>query len=88
VLPLANTGYAPRPRPSRHPRAVPDVLDDRFEPGRAFDVEIDLDGITDSYSAMDERRAFKSPRAAGVSMTVRCPRTSKRRRARGVRISA
>ena len=32
----------------------------RFNPGRVFDFETDLDHIVDGYEAMDDRRAIKS----------------------------
>lgn len=39
---------------------LPDVLAGRIDPGRVFDLEVDLDGIPDGYRAMDERRAIKA----------------------------
>jgi threonine dehydrogenase-like Zn-dependent dehydrogenase len=32
----------------------------RFDPGRVFDFETDLNGVGEAYAAMDERRAIKS----------------------------
>jgi threonine dehydrogenase-like Zn-dependent dehydrogenase len=42
------------------PELLDDVLNGRIDPGRVFDFETDLDGITEAYAAMDERRAIKS----------------------------
>jgi threonine dehydrogenase-like Zn-dependent dehydrogenase len=42
------------------PELLPDVLDDRINPGRVFDYETDLDHLAEAYAAMDERRAIKS----------------------------
>jgi threonine dehydrogenase-like Zn-dependent dehydrogenase len=42
------------------PELLDDVLDGRIDPGRVMDYETDLEGITDAYAAMDERRAIKS----------------------------
>jgi hypothetical protein len=42
------------------PELLDDVLEGRFNPGRVFDFETDLDGIAEAYAAMDERRAIKS----------------------------
>jgi hypothetical protein len=36
------------------------VLDGRINRGRVLDYETDLNGISDAYAAMDERRAIKS----------------------------
>ena len=38
---------------------LPDVLEGRIEPGRVFDRTVDLDGVSDGYSAMNERKALK-----------------------------
>jgi len=38
---------------------MPDVLDGRIEPGRVFDRVTDLDGVPDSYRAMNDREAIK-----------------------------
>ncbi|OUZ08294.1 IMP dehydrogenase [Aeromicrobium sp. PE09-221] len=38
---------------------LPDVLDGSIEPGRVFDLMLDLDEVADGYRAMDERRATK-----------------------------
>jgi threonine dehydrogenase-like Zn-dependent dehydrogenase len=42
------------------PELLDDVLEGRFNPGRVFDFETDLDGVAEAYEAMDERRAIKS----------------------------
>jgi len=57
-----NVGWAGGPAPSRLyiPDLLPDVLDGRINPGLVLDYETDLDGISDAYEAMDERRAIKS----------------------------
>jgi threonine dehydrogenase-like Zn-dependent dehydrogenase len=36
------------------------VLDGSIDPGKVLDYETDLDGISEAYAAMDERRAIKS----------------------------
>lgn len=38
---------------------LPDVLEGRIEPGRVFDLAVDLDGVPDGYRAMNDRRAIK-----------------------------
>jgi threonine dehydrogenase-like Zn-dependent dehydrogenase len=42
------------------PELLDDVLEGLIHPGRVFDFEADLDGIAETYAAMDERRAIKS----------------------------
>ncbi len=42
------------------PELLPDVLEERINPGRVFDFATDLDGVAEAYEAMDERRAIKS----------------------------
>jgi threonine dehydrogenase-like Zn-dependent dehydrogenase len=42
------------------PELLDDVLEERISPGRVFDFETDLDGVSEAYAAMDERRAIKS----------------------------
>jgi threonine dehydrogenase-like Zn-dependent dehydrogenase len=42
------------------PELLGHVLDGRINPGRVFDFETDLDGVSEAYAAMDERRAIKS----------------------------
>lgn len=38
---------------------LPDILDGSLEPGRVFDVTVDLDGVPEGYRAMDNREALK-----------------------------
>src|SRR3954452_2750645 len=38
---------------------LPDVLEGRIEPGRVFDLVVDLDGVPDGYRAMDQRKSVK-----------------------------
>ncbi|NMH98608.1 zinc-dependent alcohol dehydrogenase family protein [Pseudonocardia acidicola] len=38
---------------------MPDILEGRIEPGRVFDMTVDLDGVPQGYRAMNERRALK-----------------------------
>lgn len=38
---------------------LPDILDGTVEPGRVFDVTVDLDGVPEGYRAMDNRTALK-----------------------------
>ncbi len=38
---------------------LPDVLDSVIEPGKVFDLMLDLDEVADGYRAMDERQATK-----------------------------
>ncbi|MNJ42824.1 Sorbitol dehydrogenase [compost metagenome] len=38
---------------------LPDILDGTVEPGRVFDVTVDLDGVPEGYQAMDNRTALK-----------------------------
>jgi threonine dehydrogenase-like Zn-dependent dehydrogenase len=42
------------------PDLLPDVLEERINPGRVFDFATDLEGVGEAYTAMDERRAIKS----------------------------
>jgi threonine dehydrogenase-like Zn-dependent dehydrogenase len=42
------------------PTLIEDVLADRINPGRVFDLETDLDHVADAYRAMDERRTVKA----------------------------
>ena len=42
------------------PGLIDDVLADRINPGRVFDLETDLAHVADAYAAMDERRAIKA----------------------------
>ncbi|WP_435110977.1 zinc-binding dehydrogenase [Nocardiopsis synnemataformans] len=40
-------------------RVLPDVLEGRIDPGRVFDLTVDLDHVADGYRAMDSREALK-----------------------------
>jgi len=42
------------------PELLADVLAGRIDPGRVFDLEVDLDHVADAYAAMDERRSIKA----------------------------
>lgn len=42
------------------PELLPDVLEGKIDPGRVLDLATDLEGISEAYAAMDERRAIKS----------------------------
>jgi threonine dehydrogenase-like Zn-dependent dehydrogenase len=42
------------------PELLDDVLSGRINPGRVFDFETTLEGVTDAYAMMDERKAVKS----------------------------
>jgi threonine dehydrogenase-like Zn-dependent dehydrogenase len=42
------------------PELIEDVLAERINPGKVFDLTTDLNGIAEAYAAMDERRAIKS----------------------------
>src|SRR6266568_1684315 len=42
------------------PELLDDVLEGRINPGLVFDFTTDLNGITEAYDAMDQRRAIKS----------------------------
>jgi threonine dehydrogenase-like Zn-dependent dehydrogenase len=50
----------PAPARTYIPELLDDVLEGRVNPGRVFDFETGLDGVAESYAAMDERRAIKS----------------------------
>jgi threonine dehydrogenase-like Zn-dependent dehydrogenase len=42
------------------PGLIEDVLAERINPGKVFDLTTDLGDIAEAYAAMDERRAIKS----------------------------
>ncbi|MFL5713760.1 MAG: IMP dehydrogenase, partial [Chloroflexota bacterium] len=42
------------------PDLLGDVLAGRIDPGRVFDLDVDLDHVADAYAAMDERRSIKA----------------------------
>jgi threonine dehydrogenase-like Zn-dependent dehydrogenase len=56
-----NLTIAGGPAPARAyiEELLPDVLEERIEPGRVFDRVTDLDGVPDGYRAMNEREAIK-----------------------------
>ena len=57
-----NVGMRGGPAPARHyqPELMQAVLDGEINPGKVFDLTIDLDDIAEGYAAMDERRAIKA----------------------------
>jgi alcohol dehydrogenase len=57
-----NVGMRGGPAPARayQPQLLQAVLDGSINPGKVFDLRIDLDHIADGYAAMDERRAIKA----------------------------
>jgi len=42
------------------PELLKDVLEGWVQPAEVFDLEVPLDGVSEAYAAMDERRAIKS----------------------------
>jgi len=50
----------PAPARAYQPRLLQAVLDGSINPGKVFDLRIDLDHIADGYAAMDEHRAIKA----------------------------
>ena len=59
---LRNVGVHGGPAPVRAylPELIDDVLAERINPGKVFDLTTDLDDIAEAYAAMDQRRAIKS----------------------------
>lgn len=57
-----NIGMRGGPAPARRyqPELLQAVLDGRIDPGKVFDLTVDLDHIAEGYAAMDERRAIKA----------------------------
>jgi len=57
-----NVGIRGGVAPARQyiPELLADVLAGKINPGRVFDLTVDLDDIKEAYAAMDERRAIKS----------------------------
>src|SRR3954462_4156295 len=53
-------GGGPAPVRAYIDELLPDVLEGRIEPGRAFDRVVDLDGIPDGYRAMNDRESIKA----------------------------
>lgn len=54
-----NVAGGPAPVRAYVAELLPDVMEGRIEPGRAFDRTADLDGVADGYRAMNEREALK-----------------------------
>ncbi len=55
-----NASMAAAPRPCAYiDELLPDVLEDRIEPGRVFDRTGTLDEVPDGYRAMNEREVLK-----------------------------
>lgn len=52
-------GGGPAPVRAYIEELLPDVLEGRINPGRVFDLTVDLDGVPAGYRAMDERRSIK-----------------------------
>src|SRR3954468_23847876 len=57
-----NVGMRGGPAPARfyQPELMRAVLDGEINPGKVFDLTVDLDDIAEGYAAMDERRAIKA----------------------------
>lgn len=57
-----NIGMRGGPAPARayQPELLKAVLDGSINPGKVFDLTIDLDDIAEGYAAMDDRRAIKA----------------------------
>lgn len=55
-----NVGGGVAPVRAYLPELLADVLAERIEPGRVFDLELPLAQVADAYAAMDERRAIKA----------------------------
>src|SRR3712207_570873 len=52
-------GGGPAPVRAYIDELLPDILDGKIEPGRAFDRTVDLDGVPDGYRAMADRESIK-----------------------------
>ena len=57
VLPA--DGGGPAPARAYIEDLLPDVLEGKVQPGRVFDRTVSLDGVSDSYRAMNDREAIK-----------------------------
>ena len=57
-----NVGMRGGPAPARHyqPQLLEAVLKGEINPGKVFDLSVDLDDIAEGYAALDERRAIKT----------------------------
>lgn len=49
----------PAPTRAYMEELLPDILNGTIDPGRVFDVTVDLDGVPEGYRAMDQREALK-----------------------------
>jgi threonine dehydrogenase-like Zn-dependent dehydrogenase len=54
-----NVGGGVAPARTYIPELLPDVLSGAIEPGKVFDLTLDLEKTPEAYAAMDERRAVK-----------------------------
>jgi threonine dehydrogenase-like Zn-dependent dehydrogenase len=52
-------GGGPAPVRAYIEELLPDILDGRIEPGKVFDRSVGLDGVPDSYRAMNDRESIK-----------------------------
>jgi threonine dehydrogenase-like Zn-dependent dehydrogenase len=52
-------GGGPAPVRAYIEELLPDILEGRIEPGRVFDLTVDLDGVPDGYRAMADRESIK-----------------------------
>ena len=52
-------GGGPAPTRAYIRELLPDVMEGRIDPGRVFDLTVDLEGVPDGYRAMNEREALK-----------------------------
>jgi threonine dehydrogenase-like Zn-dependent dehydrogenase len=52
-------GGGPAPVRAYIDELLPDVLEGRIEPGRVFDLTVDLDGVPEGYRAMNDRESIK-----------------------------
>ena len=59
-MPNVIVGGGPAPTRACIVDLLPNVLEDRIEPGRVFDRVTDLDGVPDGYRAMNDREAIKA----------------------------
>jgi threonine dehydrogenase-like Zn-dependent dehydrogenase len=54
-----SVGGGPAPVRAYIDELLPDVMEGRIDPGRVFDVTVDLDGVPGGYRAMDDRQKLK-----------------------------
>ncbi|NJQ04159.1 zinc-dependent alcohol dehydrogenase family protein [Streptomyces lonarensis] len=59
---FSHVGLRGGPAPVRRylPDLIEQVLSDRIDPGKVFDLSLPLDQVAEGYRAMDERRAIKA----------------------------